>query len=331
MKIAFFGTSKFQFSKVYSKEFLNKISEDFEISKRINKKNIEKHRAFLADCEFAFATWGMPVFTEKEIKEYLPKLKAVFYAAGTVQYFAKPFLNLGIKIYSAAYINAIPVAEFTFAQITLAAKGYFQAAKRYRAVFPFALLHAGKATGNFKAKVGLAGLGVIGSMVAEKLKALDVEVFAYDPFASKEKADSLGVILTDLETLFSTCDVISNHLANKKELKNIFNYKLFSKMKKHSTFINTGRGAQVSEYGLALSLICHPSHTAITDVIKTEFFPYISPLFWCFNSVMTPHIAGSMGKEPQRMGYFMLEVFEKYLKGESIDCEVTKKALEIMA
>ena len=331
MKIAFFGTNSIQFGKVFSKDILEELSKKYEISERINKKNIETYKGFLSDCEIAFATWGMPKFTEEEIKKYLPNLKALFYAEGTVQYFAKPFLNCAVRIFSAASVNAIPVAEYTFAQIALAAKGYFQSAKRYRLAPLHAFMFSDKSEGNFKAKVGLVGLGAIGSMVAEKLKALDVEVFAYDPFVSPEKAKELNVKLTDLDTLFTTCNVISNHLANKKELENIYNYKLFSKMKKHSTFINTGRGAQVSEYALALSLIMHPSHTAVADVIKSEYFPYISPLFWCYNAILTPHIAGSMGKEPRRMAYYMIEALEKYLNNQSLSCEVTHESLEKMA
>ena len=76
-------------------------------------------------------------------------------------------------------------------------------------------------------------------MVAERLKTLDVEVLAYDPFVTQEKADEYGVKLVSLETIFAECDVISNHLANKKELENIFNYKLFKLMKKRSTECET--------------------------------------------------------------------------------------------
>ena len=331
MKIALFGTNQNQFSKVYTPEVLAKLGELGELSDKINRKNLRENKEFLCDCEIAFSTWGMPEFTKEEIREYMPNLKAVFYSAGTVQYFARPFLESGVKVYSAFAANAVPVAEYTFAQISLASKGFFQSAKNYRLLFPRAHIIGNASVGNFGCKVGLVGLGAIGQMVAERLKALDVEVYAYDPFVSKEKAESLGVTLIDLETLFSTCDVISNHLANKPELENIFSYKLFKRMKKRSTFINTGRGAQVAEYSLALSLILHPSRTFVGDVLKREFFPYINPLFWCHNAILTPHIAGSTGKEPQRMAYYMMEELERFLKGEDTKYEVTLEALEKMA
>ncbi len=331
MKIALFGTNEIQFSKVYTPEVLRKLEQFGEISDKINKKNIEKHKEWLRDCEIAFATWGMPKFTEEEIAEYLPSLKAVFYSAGTVQYFAKPFLNRGIKVFSAFAANAVPVAEYTFAQISLATKGFFQSSKYYRTFLPRSFVFANFSPGNFRCKVGLAGLGAIGQAVARKLQALDVDVFVYDPFVPEERARELGVTLCDLETLFRECDVISNHLANKKELKNVFSYSLFSKMKKHSTFINTGRGAQVAEYSLALSLLLHPSRTFVGDVIKNEYFPYINPLFWCPNAILTPHIAGSTGNEPQRMAYYMMEEMERYLSGEETKYEVTPGMLERMA
>lgn len=331
MKIALLGSNKIQFSKVYTPEVLKKLKEYGELSERISKKNIKEHKKWLRDCEFIFSTWGMPVFTKEEIKEYFPSLRAVFYSAGTVQYFAKPFLDSGIRVFSAFAANAVPVAEYTFAQISLATKGFFQSAKNYRPLLPRSFAFASSSPGNFKCKVGLAGLGAIGQAVAEKLQALDVEVFAYDPFVPEERARELGVTLCSLETLFSECDVISNHLANKKELENIFNYSLFRRMKKHSTFINTGRGAQVAEYSLALSLLLHPSRTFVGDVIKREYFPYINPLFWCHNAVLTPHIAGSTGNEPQRMAYYMMTELEHFLSDGDTQYEITAEMLGRMA
>ena len=246
IKIALFSGNKSKFNCVFTPSVLKKLGEYGEISQRIDKSNIESHKEFLKGCEIAFATWGMPRFTKEEIKKYMPCLKVVFYSAGTVQYFAKPFLDCRIRVFSAFSANGVPVAEYTVSQIILALKGYFQGAKRYKSFLPYSRIHTQSCVGAYGAKVGLIGLGAIGSDVAEKLKDLDVSVFAYDPFVKEERAKELGVALCDMETIFRECDVISNHLANKKELKNIFNGNLFSLMKPHSTFINTGRGDQVN-------------------------------------------------------------------------------------
>lgn len=331
IKIALIGANKSKFSKVYTCSVLEKLGKYGELSELIDRSNIAEHREFLKGCEYAFATWGMVDFTEEEIKEYMPDLKALFYSAGTVQYFAKPFLNCGVRIFSAFAANGVPVAEYTVSQIVLALKGYFQGSKRYKSFLPYSFVHTQNCIGAYGAKVGLVGLGAIGSEVAQRLKEYDVEVMAYDPFISEEKAGKLNVRLCSLETVFKECDVISNHLANKKELKHLFGSELFSLMKKHSTFINTGRGDQVNEFALAKSLWLHPSRTAVTDVLKNEVFPYASPLFWCPNAIITPHIAGSLGSETERMADYMIEQLENCISGHPVKYEITKEMLATMA
>lgn len=331
IKIALLGRDKIRFSKVYSESVLEKLRKRGELSERIDRSNIDEHIDFLKECEVAFATWGMIDFSQEEIKKYMPSLKALFYSAGTVQYFAEPFLNCGIRVFSAFAANGVPVAEYTVSQIVLALKGYFQGAKRYKSILPYSIAHTQNCIGAYGASVGIVGLGAIGSAVAERLKEYDIEVMAYDPFVSEEKARELNVTLCSLETLFKECDVITNHLANKKELKNIFNAKLFRLMKKHSTFINTGRGDQVDEFALARSLIMHPSRTAVADVLKNETYPYVSPLFWCPNAIITPHIAGSLGNETERMADYMIEQLDNYKNGQPLKYEVTADMLKTMA
>ncbi len=332
MKIALLGNDKDKFNLVFSEDVINKLKQYGELSPElIDCKNIEKHKSFLFDCDVAFATWGMLTLSKEEIKKYMPKLKCVFYAAGTVQYFAKPFIESNIKVFSAFAANAVPVIEYTVSQIILASKGFYQGAKRYKIAHSSSVSYTQNCKGNFGIKVGLIGLGAIGSGVATKLKDYDIEVLAYDPFCSEEKAEKLGVHLTDIETIFRECLVISNHLANKKELKNIFTARLFSLMQKYSTFINTGRGDQVNEWALAKNLILHPSITVVLDVLKNEQFPYKNPLFWCPNAIITPHIAGSMGDETHRMAYYMIEELEKYISGNDTKYEVTAEMLKTMA
>ena len=149
MKIALFGSNSLQFNKVYTPAVLDRLRSYGELSGRIGRKNLAENAAFLAECGIAFATWGMPALTKEEIARFLPRLKVVFYAAGTVQYFARPFLESGVRVFSAWAANAVPVAEYAFAQISLAAKGYFQAAKFYHTLPLYALIHANAAPGLF--------------------------------------------------------------------------------------------------------------------------------------------------------------------------------------
>lgn len=85
---------------------------------------------------YLFSTWGMPALGKEQIRAYFPSLKAVFYAAGSVQGFAREYLEAGVQVFSAWAANAVPVAEFTVAQILLAGKGYFQGLRRQERAGP---------------------------------------------------------------------------------------------------------------------------------------------------------------------------------------------------
>lgn len=57
----------------------------------------------------------------------------------------------------------------------------------------------------------------------------------------------------------------------------------------------------------------------------------MNPLFWVPNAILTPHIAGSIGHEPERMAYYMMEEMERFLSGNSTRYEITLEILERMA
>ncbi len=92
----------------------------------ITTENFDHLAPDLANLEFIFSTWGMPRLSTEQIQR-MPALKVVFYAAGSVHSFAPPFLERGVQVVSAWEANGLPVAQFTMAQIILAAKGYFSA------------------------------------------------------------------------------------------------------------------------------------------------------------------------------------------------------------
>lgn len=281
---------------------------------------------------YIFSTWGMPAFTEEEIARCFPNLQCVFYAAGTVQAFARPFLLRGVKVFSAWAANAVPVAEYTVAQIILANKGFYQNQLYYkRGEHSRAAAHFYAHSGNYRVKVGLIGVGMIGTMVAERLRDLSAEVLVYDPFLSDEKAGKLGVQKVTLPELVASCEVISNHLANNAQTKNMLGYDLFSRMLPYATFLNTGRGAQVVEEDLARILRERPDCTAVLDVTVEEPLPAEHPLYGCDNCFITTHIAGSAGREVWRMAEYMLEEFARYERGEETRWGVTLKMLETMA
>lgn len=321
--------------RIYHGDCFAALQKEAELEPTLyTKDDVLKDPQAFSKVENIFTTWGMPAFTEEEIRTALPSLKAVYYAAGSVRYFAAPFLSCGVRVHSAWAANAVPVAEYTTAQILLANKGFFKSCRlcsKERALRDEAKRYAEEKSGNFDASIGIIGAGMIGKMVIRALKSYDLKVLAYDKFLSKEELAALGAEKVTLDELFSRCDTISNHIANLPETAGMLRYEHFSRMKKNATFINTGRGAQVVEEDLLRALLEEPDRTAILDVTDPEPPFENSKLYNLPNVFLTPHIAGSSGNEVRRMGEYMLEEYRRGARNERFLYEVTPKMLETMA
>ena len=334
MKSIYLANNHEQIDYVYSEEIKKELFEVAELDpKAVFKKDdlLAAPKKF-AEVEYIFSTWSMPSLTEDEVAGCLPALKAIFYSAGTVQSFARPFMARGVKIFSAWAANAVPVAEYAVAQIILDCKGFFRAcslasANKRKEARDISM----SCPGNYGCKIGLIGVGMIGSLVAEMLKTYNHKVLVFDPFCSQEKADSLGVELCSLEHIFSECQVISNHLANNPQTVGMLNYEFFKLMKPNATFLNTGRGAQVVEADLARAMSQKPNAAAVLDVTFPEPIADGNPLLALENVYLTPHIAGSQADEVHRMAEYMVEEFKAFTSGAPTKYNVTEKMLETMA
>ena len=322
-------------ASAYSKSAREEIRKIYDLTDTIySKVNLAgENKEDFKDVEAIFSTWGMEHFTKEEIKATFPNLKYIFYGAGSVQDFAKEFLEEGVRVFSAASANAIPVSEYTVAMIMLANKLAPHAIKRTNNAYYMTQKPCLDCVGNYKTTIGIIGAGKIGSMVVEKIKAVGVKAnfLAYDPFLSDERAEALGVTKCSLEELFANSDVITNHLANKDELAGVLNYSLFSKMKPKATFINSGRGRQVVEKDLVKALREVKTRNAILDVTWPEPPKPFSAIRRMKNIYITPHIAGSLGGEIARMGDYMVEDAVRLEANESPVNEVTLEMLKTLA
>ncbi|MBQ1943213.1 MAG: hydroxyacid dehydrogenase [Clostridia bacterium] len=332
VKVAIFNVKKQgDVQRVFDEARMNQLKSLYDVYPEVllpTAEDLESAKDFLKDVKFIFSTWGMPRLSEEDIKKYLPKLEAVFYAAGSVKGFAPTFMNCGVKVFSAAQVNAIPVAEYVFAQIILANKGVWgmltrpiDARAAYFSNFP----------GNYEATVGLIGFGAIAHLLAKRLQTLNLKVLVYDPYISEEEAKEYGVTLTTLEDIFQNADIISNHLPDIPPVFYMLDSKYFNLMKPYATFINTGRGREVVEDDLVSAMIAVPTRTAVLDVTFPEPPLPDSLLRTLPNVILTPHIAGSSGDEVHRMAVEMIEESIRYQNGEPLKYYVSPEMLAKMA
>ena len=268
------------------------------------------------DVEYVFSTWGMLTPTEEELAGYLPNLKALFYGAGATDHFVRPFFARNVKVISAWQANAVPVAEFSLAQILLALKGYYL---NNREVHSNGWKGAFRGPGIYEETVALIGDGAVANRLAGLLKNFNVNVIMI-PSRVEWRTVSL-------EEAFKTAYVVSNHLPNRDDNIGVINRTHFESMRYGATFINTGRGAQINEADMIDVLKKRPDLTALLDVTFPEPPVEGSELYTLPNVKLSSHIAGSLNNEVHRMSEYMLEEFKRLLAGEPLRYEVLESML----
>jgi phosphoglycerate dehydrogenase-like enzyme len=285
------------------------------------RESIKEDPSILAEADVIFSGWGMAVMDE-EFLAAAPNLKAVFYGAGTVRYFAADAAwDRGIVIASSYAANAIPTAEFALSQILFCLKRgwHFALTVKREGQYP----PRDAVPGAYGSTVGIITLGMIGRRVVELLKPFDVNVIAYT--SSEKKAAELRVERCSLEEIFRRSDVVSLHAPWLKETEGMITGAHFAAMKPNACFINTARGAVVREQEMIEVLEQRPDLYAILDVTHPEPPEPKSPLYTLPNVVLTPHIAGSLDRECQRMGKIAVDECKRYLNGEPLQWAISRE------
>ena len=283
----------------------------------LDRTQLPAHTPLLANVDAIFSTWGMPELPERELT-FFPKLKIVFYAGGSIRPFATPLLNRGIRVVNAAVANAIPVAEFALSQILFSLKLGWQHVNALRQNPTPAAWCRLQLPGVYQAKVGIVSMGLIGQKLCELLTPFQVEKLAYDPFLAPEVFAETGSIPSDLPTLFAQADVVSLHTPLLPTTTRLITGELIASMKPSATLINTSRGAIIREDEMIAVLQSRPDLTAVLDVTHPQPPTPDSPLYDLPNVVMTPHIAGSLGREVGRMADLMIEECQAWQEGRPL-------------
>lgn len=318
------------FEIIYGAELSAEIAHRVELlSPPLTKSEALARPDLLAQAEVIFSGWGM-VKMDAAFLAAAPKLKAVFYGAGSVRGFmTDEAWARGLTIVSAYAMNAVPVSEYTIATVLLSLKNFWRHAAEAKRQSRFAPLDP--CAGAYGSTVGLISLGMIGRMVRERLRTFDINVIAYDPFVTQEQAAAMDVEMVTLDEVFRRSDVVSLHTPWLKETEGMIQGRHFEMMKPRATFLNTARGAVVREPELVDVFARRPDLTAILDVTWPEPPAADSALWTLPNIILTPHIAGSMDNECRRMGRLMIDEFDRWTRGDSMQWAISKEKAALLA
>jgi phosphoglycerate dehydrogenase-like enzyme len=153
-------------------------------------------------------------------------------------------------------------------------------------------------------RIGLIGLGEIGGRVARVAGAFGMQVVAWSPRMTPERAAEKGATAVSLEELLSTSKVVSLHLLPADQTRRLLNTERLTRMREDAILVNTSRSALIDMPSLLLALRAGRPAMAALDVYDEEPLAPDHPLRSLPNVVLTPHI-----------GFVSQPVFEAFARG----------------
>jgi phosphoglycerate dehydrogenase-like enzyme len=277
--------------------------------------------AALADAEVLITGWGCPSL-DADVLAAAPRLRTVLHAAGSVRFLVGDELwARGITVSSAVTGNALPVAEYTLAMILLAGKDTFTHRERFRATHAYPPSAETAHIGNVGRRIGVIGASRVGRRLLELLRPFDFTVLLHDPYVSPAEATALGAQLVSLDELLGRSDIVSLHAPDIPETYRMLDAGRLALIRDGGVLINTSRGALIDPEALTDELVSGRLY-AVLDVTEPEPLPAGSPLYRLPNVFLTPHIAGSLGNELERLGRIVVEELERVAAGGELEHEV---------
>jgi len=162
----------------------------------------------------------------------------------------------------------------------------------------------------------VVGLGKIGSHVARVAKAMGMELLAYDPFVSPERAQQMQVKLLPLAELFAEADYVSLHLPRTPDTENLVNAELLRTMKPTARIVNCARGGIIDEAAIAEAVDKGVIAGAALDVYAKEPLEADSPLRSVSERlVLTPHLGASTEEAQENVAIDVAEQIRDVLLG----------------
>lgn len=291
-----------------------------DVFKRAGYSNIEYHKASLGeealiesikDAHFV-GLRSRTQLTEAVISQAEKLVGIGCFCIGTNQVDLKAAEKLGVPVFNAPFSNTRSVAELVLGEIIMLLRGIPQRN---------AMAHRGgwlkSASGSFEARgktLGVIGYGHIGTQLGILAETLGMRVIFFDI----EDKLSLGNAqqIHSMQELMSLADVVSLHVPENPQTKNMIGETELAYMKKGSILINASRGTVVDIDALASALKAEKIAGAAIDVFpvepKSNDHEFISPLRGLDNVILTPHVGGSTQEAQENIGIEVAGKLAKY-------------------
>ncbi|MCL1144081.1 phosphoglycerate dehydrogenase [Shewanella gaetbuli] len=291
-----------------------------DVLERAGYTNIEYHKASLGEEELLASIKdahfvGLRSRTQltAEVLNHAEKLVAIgCFCIGTNQVDLTTAEKLGIPVFNAPFSNTRSVAELVIGEIIMLMRGIPQRnAQCHRGGW----LKSANGSVEVRGKtLGVIGYGHIGTQLGILAETLGMRVVFYD-IEDKLPLGNAAQIHT-LDELLAIADVVSLHVPETDQTKDMFGEAEFSKMRQGSFFINASRGTVVDIDALANAVKSEHIAGAAVDVFpvepKSNNDEFVSALRGLDNVLLTPHIGGSTAEAQENIGIEVAGKLAKY-------------------
>ena len=253
----------------------------------------------------------------REVIESNPNLKVIVrHGAGFDTVDLKACRDNGVQTLYAPVANSTSVAETALLLILECSRSVLTLRSTWVQDYYKAKLKVRKNTISGKT-LGIIGCGNIGSRLAVRALAMEMNVMAYDPYKpAKDFPDGVEVV-RDLDRIFKESDYVSLHTPSTPVTKDLVNFKRLSDMKPTAYLINTARGACVVEEDLYRACRDGVIAGAGLDAIRQEPVDPKNPLLSLENVIIYPHIGGNSTDAAHRASYFAAMGVQEVYEGKT--------------
>jgi len=278
----------------------------------------------LGDAEVCVTGWGSAPFSAR-VLERAPRLRVIAHTGGSVAALVgDAAYDRGVRVLSGNELYAQSVAEGVI--------GYILSALRRIPQFAAQVQEEGWSRpdwtneGLIGQRVGLVGFGAVARYTARLLRAFDAEILIWADHVTPEEAARYGARKAGPEELFSTCRVVSLHLARTPETYHIIGERLLGLLKPDSLLVNTARGAIVDEAVMA-EMLRAGRFRAVLDVYEQEPLPLSSPLRGLDNALLMPHMGGPTMDRRPHVTRALIDALPAALRGEATWLDISREAM----
>lgn len=235
----------------------------------------------------------------------------------------------GIRTVDTTNASSYPVAEWALALILISLRN---AGEQFRHMIAPEAYRRPKSDFGFDhgelfgKRVGLIGCGHIGRRLISFLQPFRCEVLVHDPYLPKEVPDALGFVLTSLDRVFRTCDVVVCLAPLTPLTRRMIGRRELDLLRSGSVFVNVSRGPIVDP-GALIGRLQRGDIIAGLDVFDPEPIPADSPIKSLPNVFLSPHIAGVTAASRSRFFALMVDELERFFRGDETLYDLRRSTL----